>query len=297
MAIFKPYQAKTLAELINLPIKDGQIIYLTDDKKIYLDVSDTSRVEITQDSIYEKVKLVTPDESGNITLTPGYLNLITDQANSLNITLDSVPENDDSLINNTYHFIFQGGTKLNFPNNNITGIANSYKAFTNYEAKLIYVSEQQGFFLITSEINSSTEISKGHITIPANLNETNDNLSENESDNLGLDAIRQFLEAGIDVNLELVSSDSELNGIILRKYCTDHLLWGSSLGNVSVAVEYNIETEKWDFTYYKAGGSSSSSSGDSGLTTDQVNQLIDDRKDSLVQAVIEALPSAESEAF
>lgn len=45
MAQFKPYHI-TEAQLLQLPIKEGQFIVLTDAKKMYLDVSNSNRMEI-----------------------------------------------------------------------------------------------------------------------------------------------------------------------------------------------------------------------------------------------------------
>ena len=50
MALFKPYKI-TANQLNSLPIKEGQLIFLTDSKVIYLDINSTQRVKITSNLI------------------------------------------------------------------------------------------------------------------------------------------------------------------------------------------------------------------------------------------------------
>lgn len=52
MALFKPYKV-TENQLAAIPIKDGQFIFTTDTKKIYLDKNDTERILALSDTTYE----------------------------------------------------------------------------------------------------------------------------------------------------------------------------------------------------------------------------------------------------
>lgn len=47
MAIFKPLISHTVSDLNNLPIQEGQFIVLDTDKKIYLDISSSVRIELS----------------------------------------------------------------------------------------------------------------------------------------------------------------------------------------------------------------------------------------------------------
>lgn len=50
MALFKPYKI-TSDQLASLPVKEGQLIFITDTKVIYLDVDSINRVKISSNLI------------------------------------------------------------------------------------------------------------------------------------------------------------------------------------------------------------------------------------------------------
>jgi hypothetical protein len=52
MAIFKPYKIKS-SQIDNLPVKEGQIIFTTDTKEIYLDNMDNERILFNEEEIGE----------------------------------------------------------------------------------------------------------------------------------------------------------------------------------------------------------------------------------------------------
>lgn len=72
-ALFKPYRV-TKAKLDNLAIKDGQLIYVTDTQEIYLDISDTQRIQVLSDHIkeisIEDGQLTTISSKGDTVQTP-----------------------------------------------------------------------------------------------------------------------------------------------------------------------------------------------------------------------------------
>ena len=71
MALFKPYKI-TSDKLEDLAIQEGQIIITTDTKKLYVDVSDTERIEVTSDAEVEDVTLA----SLGVTATAEELNYV-----------------------------------------------------------------------------------------------------------------------------------------------------------------------------------------------------------------------------
>lgn len=50
MALFKPYKT-TSAKIDSLPIKEGQLIFTTDTKKIYFDITSSNRIVLYSDVI------------------------------------------------------------------------------------------------------------------------------------------------------------------------------------------------------------------------------------------------------
>lgn len=72
-ALFKPYRV-TKAKLDSLAIKDGQLIYVTDSQEIYLDISDTQRIQVLSDHIkeisIEDGQLTTISAKGDTVQTP-----------------------------------------------------------------------------------------------------------------------------------------------------------------------------------------------------------------------------------
>lgn len=51
MALFKPYKILN-SQLSSLPVKEGQLIITTDDKAIYLDITNSQRIKISDDVEY-----------------------------------------------------------------------------------------------------------------------------------------------------------------------------------------------------------------------------------------------------
>ena len=64
MAIFKPYKGKE-SSLQNLPIEDGQIIFTTDTKKIYVDEAGVRICYIQEDAMKTYVQNDEPQDAKN----------------------------------------------------------------------------------------------------------------------------------------------------------------------------------------------------------------------------------------
>lgn len=66
MALFKPYKV-TSANLNSLPIKEGQLIFVTDTQDLYIDVSANSRIKVNNDAL---VKLAGVETNANNYVLP-----------------------------------------------------------------------------------------------------------------------------------------------------------------------------------------------------------------------------------
>lgn len=60
MALFKPYKILN-SQLSSLPVREGQLIFTTDDKAIYLDISSSQRIKISDDMEYLIVESLPAD--------------------------------------------------------------------------------------------------------------------------------------------------------------------------------------------------------------------------------------------
>lgn len=61
MALFKPYKILN-SQLSSLPVREGQLIITTDDKAIYLDISNSQRIKISDDIEYIITESLPTDE-------------------------------------------------------------------------------------------------------------------------------------------------------------------------------------------------------------------------------------------
>jgi len=80
MALFKPYKIQS-SQLNSLPITEGQLIVTTDDKAMYLDISNSSRIQIYADDIakidsLESIEFVVVEQLPTTDIDPNKIYLI-----------------------------------------------------------------------------------------------------------------------------------------------------------------------------------------------------------------------------
>ena len=66
MALFKPFKIES-SELESLPIREGQLIFVTDTQTLYIDTSASERVRVNDDAL---IKLATVETNANAYVLP-----------------------------------------------------------------------------------------------------------------------------------------------------------------------------------------------------------------------------------